>query len=45
MSKMKDSGVQWIGKIPSNWIVNRLRYNCNFKTQKRISDITIWMPL
>ena len=32
MSKMKDSGVQWIGKIPSNWIVNRLRYNCNFKT-------------
>lgn len=32
MSKMKDSGIQWIGKIPSHWIVNRLRYNCNFKT-------------
>lgn len=32
MFKMKYSGVEWIGNIPKEWIVNRLRYNCNFKT-------------
>ena len=32
MSKMKYSGVEWIGDIPIDWKVNRLRYNCTFKT-------------
>ena len=32
MSKMKYSGIEWIGDIPIDWKVNRLRYNCTFKT-------------
>lgn len=32
MSKTKYSGVEWIGDIPIDWKVNRLRYNCTFKT-------------
>lgn len=32
MSKMKYSGVEWIRDIPIDWKVNRLRYNCTFKT-------------
>ena len=32
MPRMKYSGVEWIGDIPIDWKVNRLRYNCTFKT-------------
>ena len=32
MSEMKDSNVKWIGKIPYEWSVNRLRYVCDMKT-------------
>ena len=32
MSEMKDSNVNWIGKIPYEWSVNRLRYLCDMKT-------------
>ena len=27
---MKDSGVEWIGSIPLNWNINRLKYICSF---------------
>jgi type I restriction enzyme S subunit len=27
MRKMKDSGVEWIGKIPEEWVVSPLKYN------------------
>lgn len=33
--KMKDSGVEWIGKIPEHWDMKKLKYI--FKIQKRIS--------
>lgn len=29
---MKDSGISWIGIIPTNWNVIRLKYLCNIKT-------------
>jgi type I restriction enzyme S subunit len=29
---MKDSGIEWIGKIPAYWETKRLRYVCNIKT-------------
>lgn len=32
MSKMKFSGLEWIGDIPSEWNLIRLRYLCSFKT-------------
>ncbi|MGL6105438.1 restriction endonuclease subunit S [Romboutsia sp.] len=31
---MKDSGVEWIGEIPSHWDINRLKYICNINPQK-----------
>lgn len=33
---MKDSGVAWLGKIPSHWGVILLRYACEFLNRKRI---------
>lgn len=29
---MKDSGIEWIGEIPSHWDTNRLRYMASVKT-------------
>ncbi|GAB2323795.1 hypothetical protein IRB23M11_14150 [Alkalibacterium sp. m-11] len=30
--EMKDSGVEWIGEIPSSWDTIKLKYLCNIKT-------------
>ena len=43
MRKMKDSGIEWIGEIPEDWDVIRLRYLCeiftgNQDTQDNVSD-------
>lgn len=29
--KMKDSGIEWIGEIPEDWGVNKLKHICDFK--------------
>jgi type I restriction enzyme S subunit len=29
--KMKDSGVEWIGKVPEHWEVKKLKFNANVK--------------
>ncbi|WP_206474203.1 restriction endonuclease subunit S [Dietzia sp. KRD202] len=34
-SDYKDSGVEWIGQIPSNWTVRQLRYTCDVQTGDR----------
>ena len=26
---MKDSGVEWIGEVPEQWILAKLKYNCS----------------
>jgi type I restriction enzyme S subunit len=31
-AKMKDSGVEWIGEIPEDWDVMRMRYLCSITT-------------
>ena len=36
---MKDSGIEWVGKIPEHWQVKRLSYEC-----ARIGDIDHYMP-
>lgn len=33
---MKDSGVEWLGKIPAHWDVISLRYACEFLNRRRI---------
>jgi len=37
--EMKDSGVEWIGKIPKGWIIKKIRY-----VTTSISDIDHYMP-
>lgn len=37
--EMKDSGIPWIGKIPKDWEIKRLKYACN-----KISDGTHFSP-
>ena len=37
--KMKDSGVEWIGKIPVHWKVKPLKYVCNYN-QFTLSNMT-----
>lgn len=32
MREMKDSGIEWIGKIPASWECLHLKYLCTFKT-------------
>lgn len=31
-AKMKDSGIEWIGKIPKEWEMQRLKFLCNIET-------------
>jgi len=35
-SEMKDSGVEWLGRIPKEWEVTRLKYELLFLNYKRI---------
>lgn len=39
MRKMKDSGIEWIGEIPSDWDVKKLKYLC-----KNITDGSHFSP-
>lgn len=34
MREMKDSGIEWIGKIPNNWRITRIKYVCNSRSEK-----------
>lgn len=38
----KDSGVAWLGKIPSHWEVKRLRYTCTLNPGK--SELSTFSP-
>ena len=31
---MRDSGVEWLGEVPKHWDVKRLKFTCEFVTQK-----------
>lgn len=32
---MKDSGVEWIGEIPEDWEINRIKYICEFNPSSK----------
>lgn len=36
--EMKDSGVEWIGKIPANWTVIKIKFLSNEVNQKRLMN-------
>ncbi len=31
-SEYKDSGIEWLGQIPEQWRIVRLKYLCNIET-------------
>lgn len=37
---MKDSGIKWIGKIPKNWDVERLKYHACFNPNTDLPDLS-----
>ena len=36
--KYKDSGIQWLDKIPQDWDIKKIKYCCNIYTGNSISD-------
>ena len=44
---MKDSGVEWIGEIPKNWSINKIKYVCtiNPKISHPCYDIVSYVPM
>ena len=36
--KMKDSGIEWIGEIPEEWILKKLKFSVLHRTQKSTSN-------
>ena len=38
MREMKDSGIEWIGEMPRNWEVSRIKYVCNNRSEKAQFD-------
>ena len=42
--KYKDSGVQWIGEIPSHWIVKRFK-DCHYEVDNRVEERWSDFPL
>jgi type I restriction enzyme S subunit len=30
--KMKDSGIEWIGEVPENWIISKIKHNIGIRT-------------
>lgn len=50
-AEMKDSGVEWLGKVPQHWRMNRLRFVCQINPSKseleeESNDITVsFLPM
>jgi type I restriction enzyme S subunit len=45
MREMKDSGIEWIGKIPNNWKVKRVKHAFIRKNEKAMIDNPIILSL
>jgi len=35
----KDSGIEWIGEIPSHWEVNRIKFYLNYQKGKNPKEL------
>lgn len=40
-SKMKDSGIEWIGQIPEHWGVDKLKFHLKFRGTKNPGDTIV----
>ncbi len=45
MREMKDSGIEWIGKIPNNWYVKRVKHAFNRKNEKAMQENPVILSL
>lgn len=41
MREMKDSGIEWIGKIPKDWSYSKVKYHCSMKSGDNITSLNI----
>ena len=41
MTRMKESGIDWIGQIPEEWEMSKIRYLVTTRSEKRITDSSI----
>lgn len=41
MRKMKDSGIEWIGQIPSDWDVSKIKYHCSMQSGDNLTSSDI----
>lgn len=41
MRMMKDSGAKWIGVIPCNWVVNKLKYHLKRNESRKTEDLIV----
>ncbi len=36
MREMKDSGVEWLGKIPNHWMIRRIKNLFELRNEKKL---------
>ena len=41
MTRMKESGIDWIGQIPEEWEMSKIRYLVATRSEKRITDSSV----
>lgn len=41
MRKMKDSGIEWIGQIPSDWDISKIKYHCSMQSGDNLTSSDI----
>lgn len=41
MTRMKESGIDWIGQIPQEWEMSKIRYLVTTRSEKRITDSSV----
>lgn len=41
MTRMKESGIDWIGQIPEEWEISKIRYLVTTRSEKRITDSSV----
>ena len=40
MREMKDSGISWLGQVPQDWTVERLKYHASFNPQTELPEFS-----
>ena len=41
MTRMKDSGIEWIGEVPEDWGITKLKYICRMQSGNNLTSLEI----